>query len=180
MLVDEGLADVNPRADNAPLKGLSMNPEGRKAVRRNFRRQTPAISVHTGDKISVESSGPNTAIAAGRGASVTQNINSPEVERLFQEIIREVEQRRDLPEEKKQEIRDVVDLAQAETQQEGKINEKRLTVYFQHLAMIAPDILEVAIAAATTPIAGPLPVILLIAKKVSERAKANASNKGAG
>ena len=45
---------------------------------------------------------------------------------------------------------------------------------------MAPDILEVAITAASATIAGPVPVVLLIAKKVSEKIKADAQISNAG
>jgi len=176
ILIDEGLAEEKPKADNVRFKGLSLNAEGRKAVRHNFRRQTPAINLHTGDNISVESSGENTAIAAGRGASVNQSIRIAEIDNFFDEIIHQVEHQQGLSYDKKQEIKEVVELSQEEAKQ-NKPNEKRLAVYFQNIAMMAPDILEVAVAAASASIVGPLPVAILIAKKISEKAKADARKK---
>ena len=176
ILVDEELADEKPHADNAPLKGLSLNPEGRKAVRRNFRRQMPPISVHTGDKISVESSGPNTAIAAGRGANVTQGLSGSEVALLFQNAFRQLEQQADLPNNKKREIQEVIELVQGEAEKGEAANEKALGLYFRTLASMAPDILDVVIAAATNPMLA----AATIAKKVADKAKADTQNKGTG
>jgi hypothetical protein len=45
---------------------------------------------------------------------------------------------------------------------------------------MAPDILEAAVAAASTSIVGPAPPVLLIAKKVADKNKAEAQNKPAG
>jgi hypothetical protein len=179
ILVDESLAEVKPKSDNVPFKGLSLNGNGRKAVRNNFRQQKSTVTVHTGDKISVENYGSNVAIAAGHDNNVTQNIIIPEVDLLFDEIVRQIEQRQDISLDKKREIKDVVELAQDESKQKEP-NAKRLTVYFRNIALMAPDILDVAIAAASAPIVGPIPVILLIAKKVSEKAKADAQMDNAG
>jgi len=179
ILVDEHLAEAKPRSDNVPLKGLSLNEDGRKAVRNNFRRQKSGVNLHTGDKISVESHGSNVAIAAGRNSNVTQNITIQEIDLLFGEIIRQIEKRQDISLDKKQEIKDVVELAQDESQQKEP-NEKRLTAYFRNIALMAPDILEVAITAASATIVGPVPVVMLIAKKVSEKIKADAQMSNAG
>ena len=172
VLVDEGLTEIKPRADNIPLKGLSLNGEGRKAIRHNFRRQS-AANVHVGDKISVESHGSNVAIGAGRNSNVTQTTNFQEINLLFDEIVRQLEKRQGLSPDNKQEIKDVIDLAKEEAQQKEP-NEKRLTAYFRNIALMAPDILDVAVIAASAPIVGPIPVVLLIAKKVSEKMKADA------
>lgn len=177
VLVDEGLAEVKPKADNIPFKGLSLNGEGRKAVRHNFRRQS-AANVHVGDSISVESHGSNVAIA-GRNSEVTQNIPFQESKLLFDEILRQLEKRQDLSLDKRQEIKDVIELAQDEAKQKEP-NERRLTVYFRNLSLMAPDILEVAVVAASAAIIGPIPVALLIAKKVAEKIKEDAKKGEAG
>jgi len=178
ILIDEQLAEIKPRSDNTPLKGLSLNENGRKAVRNNFRRQS-AMNLHVGDNISVASHGSNVAIAAGHNSNVTQNIAFQEVNLFFDEIVRQLKKRQDISEDKKQEIKDVVELAQDEAQQKEP-NEKRLTAYFRNIALMAPDILEVAVVAASAAIVGPVPVVLLIAKKVSEKIKADAQTRKAG
>ena len=174
ILIDEGLVEVKPRSDNIPLNGLSLNAEGRKAVRRNFQRSTtPTVSVHTGDNITIENTGDNVAIAAGEGASATQSTNNQIIDSFFDEILHQIEQHEDLSRDKKQYLKDAIVLAQDEAKL-NEPNEKRLTVYLQNIAMMAPDILEVALTAATALAAGPFPVVLLIARKVSERAKSDA------
>ena len=45
---------------------------------------------------------------------------------------------------------------------------------------MAPDILEVAVVAASAAIVGPIPVVLLIAKKVAEKIKEDAEKGEAG
>ena len=130
ILVDEGLAEIKPRADNIPFKGLSLNGEGRKAVRYNFRRQS-AANVHVGDSFSVESHRSNVAIA-GRNSNVTQNITFQDNNLLFDEILRQLENRQDLSLDKRQEIKDVIELAQDEAQQQEP-NEKILNAYFRNI-----------------------------------------------
>ena len=178
VLIDEGLAEVKMRSDNNLFPALWLNGEGRKAVRHNFRRQS-AANVHFGDSFSVESHGSNVAIA-GRNSNVTQNIIFQENNLLFlNEILRELEKRQDLSLDKKQEIKDVVELAQDEVQQKEP-NERRLNAYFRNIALMAPHILEVAVVAASAAIVGPIPVALLIAKKVAEKIKEDAEKGEAG
>ncbi len=179
ILVDENLAKIMPRSDQTPFKGLSLNGEGRKAVRNNFRKPTSSVNLHTGDNYSVENSGSNVVIAAGQNNTATQNLINQEFNFLFDEITQEIERRRDLSSEKKQAIKNAVELAQEESKAE-KPNEKRLTAYFQNIGLMAPDILEVAVAAASTSIVGPIPLVLLIAKKVAEKIKEDAQSKPAG
>lgn len=177
VLIDEGLAEAKLKADNNPFSALWLNGEGRKAVRHNFRRQS-ATNVHVGDSFSVESHGSNVAIA-GRNSNVTQNITFQENNLLFDEILRELEKRQDLSLDKMQEIKDVVELAQDEAQQKEP-NERRLNAYFRNIALMTPDILEVAVVAASAGIVGPIPAVLLIAKKVAEKIKEDAEKGKAG
>jgi hypothetical protein len=173
ILMDEKLVDVQ-RDAYFRFAVVMLNAEGRKAVRRNFQRLSSAVNVN-GDYISVESSGENAAIAAGRGASVSQNINVQEIDRFFAEIVRQIEQH-DLSPDKKQDLKDDVELSIDEAKRD-KPNEKKLSAYFRNIALMAPDILDVAVAAASTPIIGPIPIAILIAKKVSEKVKADAQSK---
>jgi len=174
ILFDEGFLEESRSARYLEFQGLLLNSDGRKAVRRNFRRSEPAMNVNTGN-INVESSS-GVAINAGNNNNISQYIQNTETNQFFEEIIRQVEKQQDLSADEKKEIKDAIELAQDEAAQNTP-NEKKLASYFRNIAAMIPDILDIAIAAVTTPSVGPLPVTLVIAKKVSDKAKTDVKKK---
>ncbi len=86
--------------------------------------QSPVVNYNLGDQISVTNTGKNVSIAAGRQASSTQGLTAAEVEELFEAILQKLEQRTDLSNAKKQEIKETVELIQNETQKEQQPTKK--------------------------------------------------------
>lgn len=98
---------------------------------------------------------------------------------LFDVINEQIDLRQELSIGQKQELKEVVKQAEDEASQQAP-SEEYLTKYFKKLALMAPDLLDVAISAASAPAVGPVPVAILIAKKVAEKAKTDAQNHKAG
>jgi len=183
-LIDEGMAEEKPHADNIRLAGLAITDAGRRIVRKNFRRGTPLAAIVGGDfvqgdkverdKISVSDVGNGSAVAAGAGATATVGISGPEAAKFFDTVFQQIEKNARLSEAERHEARETVELIQAEAEKGDKASEKALNYYFRILGKMAPDILEVAIAAASNP----LLAVAVIAKKVAEKAKQEASGTG--
>jgi len=166
-LIDEGLTEEKPRADNARLLGLALTVEGRRAVRRNFRRPSAPVALQMRDMIRVENYGDKVAIAAGQDSSAIHGLSGSEVAQLFQSVHQLIERRQDLSSERKSEIKDTVELIEGEVAKGEQANEKALTHYLRTLARMAPDIFDVAVAAATNPILAAATIV----RKVAEKAK---------
>ncbi len=132
--------------------------------------QSPVVNYNLGDQISVTNTGKNVSIAAGRKASASQGLTAAEIDDLFQTVFQMLEQKTDLPNAKKEEIKETVELIKGETQKGIEANETALRHYFRTLARMAPDILDVIVATATNPILGAGTII----RKVAEKAKAEA------
>lgn len=94
---------------------------------------------------------------------------------FFEKIVQNIESREGLSSGEKQELKDIVEHAKEETREDVP-NENLLTKYINKLALMAPDILDVIILAAGTPKVGPIPVAVLIAKKVAEKVKRDSEN----
>ena len=134
--------------------------------------QSPVVNYNLGDQISVTNTGKNVSIAAGRKASASQGLTAAEIDDLFQTVFQKLEQKTDLPDTKKQEIEETVELIKGETRKGTEANEKALRHYIRTLARMAPDILDVIVATATNPILGAGTII----RKVAEIAKAEAQD----
>jgi len=132
--------------------------------------QSPVVNYNLGDQINVTNTGENVSIAAGRKASVNQGLTAEEISDLFQIVFRRLDQKTDLPDTKKQEIKETIELIENEAQNGPEANEKALQHYSRTLARMAPDILDVVIATATNPLLGAGTII----RKVAEKAKAEA------
>lgn len=134
--------------------------------------QSPIVNYNLGDQISVTNTGKNVSIAAVRKANASQGLTAAEIDHLFQNVFQKLEQDTDLPNSKKEEIKETIELIKDETQKGTDANEKALSHYFRTLARMAPDILDVVVATVTNPILGAGTII----RKVAEKAKAEADN----
>jgi hypothetical protein len=132
--------------------------------------QSPVVNYNLGDQISVTNTGKNVSIAAGREASARQGLTTEEINDLFQIVFQKLEQKTDLPDVKKKEIKETIELIKDETQKGTETNEKALGHYFRTLARMAPDILDVVVATATNPMLGAGTIL----RKVAEKVKAEA------
>ena len=134
--------------------------------------QSPVVNYNLGDQINVTNTGKNVSIAAGREATVNRGLSAEEISDLFQVAFRRIEQKANLPDSKKQEIKETVELMEEEARKGAEANEKALQHYSRILARMAPDILDVVIATATNPLLGAGTII----RKVAEKAKAEVHN----
>ena len=133
-------------------------------------KKTPkANTQRAGDVITVDNSGDNSAIAAGRGAmaTVASIAPSPELKKWSEEMEKLIDVNRDLLQDDKTDLkRDVAKVAE-EISKGKKTDSSRLESLLNRIGSIAPDILEVAIATLANPLAG----LGLVAKKIGDRAK---------
>jgi hypothetical protein len=158
-------------ADNKPFY-IWITPEGRNAIEGIQPESSIAQNNnynHFGDNVSVQTSGNNQNIIVGDNSSITNGLTGAEVAKLFEDIFRRIDQQ-NRSETDKQEIRETVELIQDEVSKGEKANEKTLTAFFRSLQKIAPDILDVVLAAAADPILA----ASVIARKVADKIKADA------
>lgn len=73
-----------------------------------------------------------------------------------------------------QEVREAVEIIEAENEKGDNADERVIRLSFRTLAQMAPDILEVAIATFTNPLLG----ISIVVKKIAEKARAEAKGEG--
>jgi hypothetical protein len=129
-----------------------------------------------GDKITTI--GPGSVYAGGNisgrnfvtGNSNVISQNEGMQEKLFEDLLKRIEQRPNTPPEDKEELADVVEEFKTEAKKGEQAQEKFLELRLKNIKRIAPDIAEVLIATVTNPAAG----FALIVKKVAEKAAASA------
>jgi hypothetical protein len=160
-------------ADNKPYT-LWITPKGRIAAAGDIQPESSITQNnnnynHFGDNVSVHTSGHNQNIIVGDNSSITNGLTGPDIARLFEDVFRRIDQQ-NRSETDKQEIRETVELIQDEVSKGEKANEKALTAFFRSLQKMAPDILDVVLAAA----ANPMLAASVIARKVADKIKADA------
>jgi hypothetical protein len=131
----------------------------------------PGTSI-SGDQIHISDT-HDSIMAVGRGArtTVTQVTELPELKREFEHIREHIQARPDEPDLDKKELATTVEQIEAEVSKQEQANPNKVERWLKFLAMMAPDVLEVVLAALT----GPIPGITAAIRKVAERVKAGAS-----
>ncbi len=159
-------------ADNKPFY-IWITSKGRNAIE-GFQPESSIDQnntyLHFGDNVSVQTSGSNQNIIVGDNSSITNGLTGSDIAKLFEDVFRQIDQQ-NRSETYKQEIRETVELIQDEVSKGEKANEKTLTAFFRSLQKMAPDILDVALAAATNPMLA----ASVVTKKVAEKIKATAT-----
>jgi phage-related protein len=146
--------------DRIRRQGVRLAPKGKKAGQE---------IVH-GDKISVGNLSGSQGVAIGRGAQVTvqSGIGSKELSELFSAIYQKIETRSLDPAVEKGEITDQVKRIESEVARGEKAEPVKVERWLRNLAAMAPDIVDVTLAALTSPIAGISMAIQKIAQKVKK------------
>lgn len=123
-----------------------------------------------GDQISVGDISDSEGVAIGRGARVEirSGIGTKELAQLFSPIYKKIESRPPDPSVEKEEITDRVKRIEKEVATGEKAEPTKVERWLRNLAAMAPDILDVTVAALTSPIAGISMAIRKIAQKVKE------------
>lgn len=123
-----------------------------------------------GDKISVGNISRSKGVAIGRGAQVTiqSGISGKELAELFAPIYQKIESRPPDPLVEKEEIVDQVKRIENEVAAGEKAEPAKIERWLRNLATMAPDILDVTVAAITGPAAGIYMAIRKIAQKLKE------------
>ena len=159
-------------ADNKPFY-IWITSEGRNAIEGIQLESSIAQNNnynHFGDNVSVQTSGNNQNIIVGDNSSITNGLTGPDIAKLFEDVFRQIDQQ-NRSETDKQEIREVVELIQDEVSKGEKVNEKALTSFSRSLQKMAPDILDVALAAAANPMLAASVVVRKVADKIKADAK---------
>jgi hypothetical protein len=120
--------------------------------------------------------GPGTAIGSGAsvkaaniaGRDIIIGSNAQDVAAAFAQLYAAIAAKPFPTETAAQEVREAVEIIEAENEKGDEANEKVVRMSFRTLAQMAPDILEVAIATFINPALG----ISLVVKKIAEKAKA--------
>lgn len=118
----------------------------------------------------MHASGNNQNVIVGNNSRITNGLTGPDIAKLFEDVFRRIDQE-NLSETHKQEIRETVELIQDEASKGEKANEKALTSFFRSLQKMAPDILDVTIAAAANPMLAASVVVRKVADKIKADAK---------
>jgi hypothetical protein len=123
-----------------------------------------------GDIISIGNISNSQGVAIGRGAQVRiqTGINAQELSAVFSSIYQKIELRSPDPLIEKEEITDRVKRIENEVGTGEKAQPSKIERWLRDLAAMAPDILEVTVAAITSPIAGISMAVQKIAQKVRE------------
>jgi hypothetical protein len=111
-------------------------------------------------------------IAAGRNASVIVNRTEQNIElaRQFERIQESIAARPEDPDLDKKELSATVAQIEQEVGKGETANPNKVERWLKFLAMMAPDVLEVVLAALT----GPIPGITAAIRKIAEKARAEA------
>jgi hypothetical protein len=123
-----------------------------------------------GDKITVGSISDSQGVAIGRGARVSlqTGISGKDLAEIFAPIYENIESRPPDPLVEKDEIVDQVKRIESEVATGEKAEPAKIERWLRNLATMAPDILDVTVAAITGPAAGIYVAIRKIAQKVKE------------
>jgi hypothetical protein len=123
-----------------------------------------------GDQISVGDIKGSQGVAIGRGARVQiqSGIGAKELAELFSPVYQKIESRRPDPLVEKEEITDRVKRIEKEVASGDKAEPTKVERWLRNLAAMAPDILDVTVAAITNPVAGISMTVRKIAQKVKE------------
>ncbi len=154
------------------------NRMGKRAARFNQKGKTgDREEVHGdqigGDKISVESISGSQGVAIGRGSQVKiqSGTDAKELSEIFSVIYQKIESRPADPLVEKEEISDQVKRIENEVAAGEKAEPAKVERWLRNLAAMAPDILDVTVAAITNPAAGIYLAIRKIAQKVKEEVR---------
>jgi hypothetical protein len=122
-----------------------------------------------GDVITVDNTGDNSAIAAGRGAkAVSSRVDAaPELKKWQSEMERRIDAHRDLLLSDKTDLKENVAKVADEVSKGKRADSGRLERLLNTIGSLAPDIFDVAIATLANPLAG----LGLVATKIGEKAK---------
>jgi len=122
-----------------------------------------------GNKINVENvSRSAVAIGAGARANLSQGLGGDEVARLFDALYEGIKARPEDPDVPKAELTETVKKIEEENALGDQANPNKVERWLKTLAMMAPDIFEVAVATLTSPVAGVAAVIRKVAEKAKE------------
>ncbi len=123
-----------------------------------------------GDRISVGNISGSQGVAIGRGSQVKiqSGTNVKELSELFSAIYQKIQSRPPDPVVEKEEIIDQVKRIENEMAAGEKAEPAKVERWLRNLAAMAPDILDVTVAAITNPAAGIYLAIRKIAQKVKE------------
>jgi hypothetical protein len=136
------------------------------ASRKKTRKAVPRQS---GDVITINNRGNNSAIAAGRGAKavISQAANASELKKWRKDMERWIDAKMDLQPADKTDLKENVAKVADEVSKGKQADSGRLERLLNVILSLAPDIFDVAIATLANPLAG----IGLVARKIGERAK---------
>jgi hypothetical protein len=125
--------------------------------------------VGKGEGIHVGNVTGNTGVAIGHNAQahVAQGVGGDQLAQLFASVYQRIESRPDDPDVDKEELTDTIQKVEAEAGKGEHANANKVERWLNGLADVAPDVLDVAIAALTSPIAGASVAV----QKISERIK---------
>ncbi|HGJ64338.1 TPA: hypothetical protein ENS27_02985 [bacterium] len=160
-------------ADNEPFD-IWVTTQGHNAVADGIQPESSTAQNNNtynqfGNNVSIQASGNNQNVIVGNNSSITNGLTGSDIAQLFDDVFRRIDQQ-NISKTDKQEIRETVELIQVEVSKGEEANEKTLTAFFRSLQRMAPDILDVTLAAATNPMLA----ASVIAKKVVEKIKADA------
>ena len=163
----EKATDVKLAASTDTIKPAA-EPKSREEKKVAPKKNTSSRST-TGDKITISITGNSNVAAVGRGAQafVQQGSGSSELERWRKEMEGKINALRDLPPEDKSTLNQQVGQIAREAEKGPEADPRRIERLLNTIAVMAPDIFDVAVTTVINPLAG----IGLVVKKIGEQAK---------
>ena len=143
-----------------------------KSSKKTSEKRRPRIDKTGGDVIRVSNVGPNAAVAAGRGAqasarTVGSQVLDSDMAKWRSEMERRIDSLSTVSVDDKQDLKQQVAKVEKEAVKADKADPSRLEKLLNTLAVMGPDILDVAV----TTISNPLRGIGLVIKKINDRVK---------
>jgi len=120
-----------------------------------------------GDSINVGDISRSKGIAIGRGAQahVTEGVAGESLAQLLDAAYRRIAIRPEDPDVDKSELTDTIDKLKSEAAKGEQANPNRVERWLTTLADVAPDVLDVTLAALTNPAAGVAAAVRNVAKR---------------
>lgn len=125
-----------------------------------------------GSNIRVGNLTGNTGVAIGAGAQahVTQGVSGDQLAQVFASVYQQIESRPDDPDVDKEELTDTIQKVEAEAGKGEQANPKKIERWLSGLADVAPDVLDIAIASLTSPLAGASIAVQKVTQRIREQA----------
>lgn len=149
-------------------------------AKKESKKKTESGNISIGGSIgSGAAVGHGTSVKADNiaGRDIIIGANAKDITDAFAQLYAAIEAKSFPSETAAQDVREAVEIIEAENEKGEEANEKVVRLSFRTLARMAPDILDVAIATFANPLLGISTVVKKIAEKAEAETKGDDENK---